>query len=65
MRRQRVCRGRSFLSATYEGGGKCRQCRWGTLDAISVTDYTNVKSENYSIDFDGTNWNVMGRTDAW
>ncbi|VAK72644.1 flagellar hook-associated protein FlgK [Enterobacter hormaechei] len=32
----------------------------GTLDAISVTDYTNVKSENYSIDFDGTNWNVMG-----
>lgn len=30
------------------------------LDQIRVTDYKNVKSENYSVTFDGTDWVVTG-----
>ncbi|EMB9076145.1 flagellar hook-associated protein FlgK [Enterobacter cloacae] len=32
----------------------------GKLDAITVTDYKNVKSENYTIAFDGGKWIVTG-----
>ncbi|MHC9003443.1 flagellar hook-associated protein FlgK [Enterobacter adelaidei] len=30
------------------------------LDQIRVTDYKNVKSENYSVTYDGTDWVVTG-----
>ncbi len=30
------------------------------LDQIRVTDYKNVKSENYAVTFDGTDWVVTG-----
>ncbi|MFH7906715.1 flagellar hook-associated protein FlgK [Enterobacter cloacae] len=32
----------------------------GKLDSITVADYKNVKSENYTIAFDGTSWIVTG-----
>lgn len=32
----------------------------GQLDAIRVQDYSAVKAEDYTISFDGTNWNVTG-----
>lgn len=32
----------------------------GRLDTITVTDYKNVKSENYTITFEGGNWVVTG-----
>lgn len=32
----------------------------GTLTPISVTDYTKVNAEDYTITFDGTDWSVKG-----